>query len=314
MIIPYVMLFIAGIICLLKGSDYVTVYASKLAKHCGVSQLIIGITVVAMSTSLPELTVSIFSLLFETSQIATGTIIGSNIANVCLIVGISALLYPMKTNKNFLKQGYFTLVFTIAVVLFLMDGMVFYEGAILVVGFLIYMYYLINLKRKTSNKQKTKYVKKSEIKKEKKMMIKYIIFSLFGGLIVVVGAQTLIYSTIEIAKTLGISELLISLIAIAVGTSLPELAVSFTAAVKKLDGISIGNILGSNIFNIAILGLVSLFSTVSIINSAVMYNLLIMAVSVIVLLLFIKMRWKISRINGAVLLLIYAIFIYIQFI
>jgi len=310
--IAYFALFASGLVCLIKGSDYVTVYASKLAKHCGISQLVIGITVVAMSTSLPELTVSIFSIAFESSQIATGTIIGSNIANICLIIGLSAAIYPIKTGRGFAKQGIFTLIFTIAVYAFLLDGMVFYEGAIILAGFLAYMYYLVRMRR-AHGKMKTK-KKTNHAGRDNKKTIKYIMASIAGGVIVVLGAQTLIYSTISIATTFGISELLISLIAIAIGTSLPELAVSFTAALKKLEGISLGNILGSNVFNIAILGLVSLFSVIPVTDFLVMVNLPIMLISTVVLLFFIQTRWRITRINGIILLLIYAVFLLLQFV
>ena len=312
MLIPYMMLFIAGLICLIKGSDYVTVYASKAAKHFGVSELVIGITVVAMSTSLPELTVSVFSIFFESSQIATGTIIGSNIANICLIVGISAAIYPMKTDKGFLRQGIVTFIFTAVVFLFLLDGMVLYEGIIIIAGFVVYMYYLIRIKRRAPVKKKG--VSEKTAKRRKKTAFKHVVQSIVGGLIVVAGANTLIYSTINMAGYLGISELLISLIAIAIGTSLPELAVSFTAALKKLEGISIGNILGSNIFNISILGMVSLFSVVPVTESLVFINLPIMVISVLALLLFMKTKWKITRPGGVVLLLMYATFIMLQFV
>ena len=305
----YIPLFIAGLVCLVKGSDFVTTHASAIAKASGISPLVVGMTIVAVSTSLPELAVSLISVFFRTSDIATGTIIGSNIANICLIVGLSALLYPVKTKSSFIKEGFFTLLFTLLIVVFLLDGMIYTEGIVILAGFFVYMYYLISEKRKGEIKKRT-----ASGKRRTKKIIKHIFFSVAGGFVVVVGAEVVIHSTINIADVMGVSEMLIALIAIAVGTSLPELAVSFTAAWKKMGGISLGNILGSNIFNIAILAMVSLFSSVPVKPFTIFVNLPIMLISTALLMLFIRTGWEISRTEGGILIMIYLLFLISQFI
>jgi cation:H+ antiporter len=303
----YVLLFVFGLFLMIKGSDWVTNFASRLAKLWNISELIIGITIVAMSTSLPELSVSLVSAITKTSKIAIGTIIGSNIANIGLIIGLSSIFAPLTTKYEFVKQEYVMLLFTIAVSIFLLGGMVWYEGLILLLGFILYMYYLIKKAKGTSRLSLLKRWKKRE------NPLKYMILCIAGGIVVVVGAELIVYSTINIANSLSISELLIALIAIAIGTSLPELAVSITAAMKKMRGISVGNVTGSNIFNISILAMTSLLTKIPVTSLVITIDIPIMLILSLLLLIFVRTKWKISRREGFILLLIYFIFVVIQF-
>jgi len=302
-----ILIFVVSLAFLIKGADVITNYASKLAKIWGVSELVIGITIVAIATSLPELAVSLISVLGSTGGIAVGTIIGSNIANIGLIIGVSALATPLLISRKFIKEGMVMLFFSIVTVALLLDGMFWYEGSILIIMLFGYMYYLIKSTKAERHKKRFK------LKNERKTVMKYIVFCLIGATFIAIGAEVLVYSTINIATWLGISEVVIALVAIAIGTSLPEFATSVVAALKKMRGISVGNIVGSNIFNVAILGMVSLFGPIpaeTIINNI---NLPIMLALSFLLLIFMRKDMKIDRTEAVVLFGIYLVFLYLQF-
>lgn len=300
----YIILFIAGLAFLLKGADTVTEYASRIARKLGISELVIGITLVAMATSLPELAVSLLSV-FANAGIATGTIIGSNISNILLILGVSALLSPMVTGKEFLKQEYAVLIFSIVLAFFLLGSMEWYKGLILIAMFIAYMYYILKKKRMPRLKIRNPLAKKKGIHRD-------FIISLIGALFVVLGAKLLVDSTVRIAQWMGISEIIIALTVIAIGTSLPELATSVTAAYKRMRGIAIGNIIGSNIFNITILGLASLIRTVPTTTEIILINLPIMLFATVLLMLVIRFRGRLSRPTGALFIAIFILFIALQ--
>lgn len=298
-------LFILGIVFLLKGADTVTEYASRIAKRLGVSELVIGITFVAMATSLPELAVSLISV-FNSAEIATGTIIGSNISNILLILGVSALLIPMTAGREFLKQEYFVLLFSIVLAVLLVGGMQWYKGLILIVMFAAYMYHI--LKKRGSSGLKRRLPGKTE------SILRNFIISITGALFVVLGAKLLVDSTIGIARGIGISEMVIAITVIAIGTSLPELATSVTAAYKRMRGIAIGNIIGSNIFNITILGITSLIGTVPVTDHVILIDLPIMLLATLLLLAAIKFRGRLSRPMGGVFVALFITFIALQLI
>jgi len=302
-----VLVFIAGLVLIIKGADWVTDYASRLAKKLGVSELVIGLTVVATATSLPELGVSLVSAFSGVSQIATGTIIGSNITNIALILGVSALAYPLATGRSFLRQGLATMGFSLLVAFLLMGGMAWQEGMVILVLFVAYLAYVIRNRKE----------EKSEISLPK-VMAKgnkwlYLAASLLGGIVVVVGAQLMVSSTVNLAQLLGVPEMLIAIIIIAMGTSLPELVTSVTAAVKRMRGISLGNIIGTNIFNIAVLAIASLVSAVPVTSHVLLIDVPVMLLVTALLLVFMKSRWELSRKEGVTLLAVYALFIGLQF-
>jgi cation:H+ antiporter len=306
-----ILIFIVSLAILIKGADTITRYASRLAKLWGVSELVIGITIVAISTSLPELAVSLISVLGATGGIAVGTIIGSNIANIGLIVGISALASPLLIKRRFIKEGVVMIFFSIVTVALLLDGMFWYEGIVLIIMLLGYLYYLVKSVRPESGHERES---KSEREKNHRLAIKCLLFCAVGAVFIAIGAEVLVYSTVNMAQWLGISETVIALIAIAIGTSLPEFATSVVAALKRMRGISVGNIIGSNIFNVSILGLVSLFGPVpteAIINNI---NIPIMLALSFLLVLFMRKGMKIDRTEAVVLFGIYLLFLVLQFI
>ncbi len=300
----YALLFIAGLAFLIKGADIVTRYASGIARKLGASELVIGITLVAMATSLPELAVSVVSA-FTNAGIATGTIIGSNISNILLILGASALLSPMAAGREFLRHEYAVLIFSVAVSIFLLSDMEWHKGLILILMFIAYMHYILK-------GNKTKAPGTGSPPPKKGSILRDFAFSITGALFVILGANLLVGSTVRIAHWIGISEMIISLTVIAVGTSLPELATSLVAAYRGMRGIAIGNIIGSNIFNIAILGITSLIAVVPTTAEVVLIDLPVMLFATALLMLTIKFHGRLSRTAGIIFLAAFIIFIALQ--
>ena len=202
-----VIIFAAGLVLIIKGADWVTEYGSRLAKRLGVSELVVGLTLVAMATSLPELAVSLVSVFSGVASIATGTVIGSNISNIALILGISALVCPLATGRRFLREGFATLGFSLLAAFFLLNGMVWYEGVMILALFAAYMAYAVKTARDGGKAGKAG-------KGLKGSGLKYVMFCIIGGLIVVGGAHLMVTSTVSIAKWLGVPELVIAIIII----------------------------------------------------------------------------------------------------
>ncbi len=318
MILAYVLLFIAGLILLIKGADIVVKYASQTARLLGVSNFMIGLTLVAFSTTLPELSVSIMSVFSGAVGIAVGTTLGSIIANSALILALAAVLVPLATNRDVLRLNYILLIYLLILSLLLIDGLVWYEGLVLIIMFAVYMRNIIKKGRRVETDTKKKKIKTQH---DKGRIAKYIVFTIFGGGLVVAGARLLIESTINISTIWGVPEILIAIIAVAVGTSLPELAVVMTAAFKRIVGISIGDILGANMFNVMVLGTASLVSTIPVTAKILTIVIPIMLLVNVLLLLFmskkwwfVSKKWQLSRVEGIILLVIYAIFVALQFI
>jgi cation:H+ antiporter len=316
MILAYVLLFIAGLALLIKGADIVVKYASQTARLLNMSNFMIGLTLVAFSTTLPELSVSIMSAFSGAVDIAIGTILGSIIANSALILALAVVFVPLATNRDELRLNYILLIYLLILSLLLIDGLVWYEGLALIILFAAYMGNMIKKGRGTESDTKKKKIKTQH---NKGRIAKYIVFTIFGGGLVVVGARILIDSTINISIIWGVPKILIAIIAVAVGTSLPELAVVITAAFKRMAGISIGDILGANMFNVMALGTTSLVSTIPVTAKILTTVIPIMLLVNVLLLLFmstkwlISKKWQLSRAEGVILLAIYAIFVWLQF-
>lgn len=313
----YFVIFAVGLALLIKGADIVVKYASKTARLLGVSNFMIGLTLVAFSTTLPELSVSLMSAFSGVVDIATGTALGSIIANPALILGLAALFVPLATDRSILKLNYILVVYLFVLSLLLIDGLVWYDGVILLILFTAYMGSLIKGGRKMKSGIEKK---KPRLNFSKAEILRYVIFTVVGGGLVVAGAKLLIDSTISISTAFGVPEILIAIIAVAIGTSLPELAVAMTAAFKKMVGISIGDILGANMFNVMVLGVTALVTTIPVTTRVL--TVVVPAVLFVNVLLLIFMgtewfgskKWELSRVEGAILLAVYIIFIYLQFV
>lgn len=301
-----ILLFILGLVLLLKGASLFTENASKIAKSLGVSDIVIGLTLVAFTTSLPELSVSVMSVIRGSSGIAIGNVIGSNIANVGLVLGISAFLTSsIPGGKAELKQGYIMIAVTVVAALFIFDGLSFLKGAILVAMLLLYVYYLT----------KEKSLKGGIVERiiERESFRKGLVLCIIGGAGVILGAEFLINSSMSMAKSFSISETVIGLTLVAVGTSLPELATSVTAAYKRLQGIALGNIIGSNIFNLLmVLGVSAMVGTIVVESMILLYSIPMMLLLSALLVLFMRSGNKVGRFDGIALLLLYGFFLYLK--
>lgn len=238
-----ILLLIVGFIMLVKGADWFVEGASGIARKMGIPQLVVGLTIVAMGTSAPEAAVSITAALKGNAGITIGNVVGSNILNILIILGLTALIRACLIQKSTLLIE-IPFMILVTVVLLLMGktgGMVTrVEGIILWVLFIAYLAYLFVLARKGKTDEET----------EERPVWKLLIFAVFGGVLVVWGSDVTVDSATYIAEAAGLSQRFIGLTIVAFGTSLPELVTSLVAAKKGNSDIAIGNIVGSNIFNI----------------------------------------------------------------
>lgn len=253
-----VFILLVGFLLLVKGADWFVEGAAGIAKKLGIPQLIIGLTIVAMGTSMPEAAVSITAALQENAGITIGNIVGSNILNILIILGVTALITNVAIQKSTL---YYEIPYMIAITIVLMifgitgGKITFIEGIILWLLFIVFLGYLFVMSKK-ENSQEDDEVKDIPV-------WKCILFMLVGGVMVVKGSDFAVSGASAIARFFGMSERFIGLTIVAFGTSLPELVTSVTAAKKGNAGIAIGNIVGSNIFNILfVIGTTALICTV----------------------------------------------------
>ena len=252
-----VFILLVGFLLLVKGADWFVEGAAGIAKKLGIPQLIIGLTIVAMGTSMPEAAVSITAALQENAGITIGNIVGSNILNILIILGVTALITNVAIQKSTL---YYEIPYMIAITIVLMifgitgGEITFIEGIIFWLLFIVFLGYLFVMSKK-GNSQEDEEVKDIPV-------WKCILFMLLGGVMVVKGSDFAVSGASAIARFFGMSERFIGLTIVAFGTSLPELVTSVTAAKKGNAGIAIGNIVGSNIFNILfVIGTTALICT-----------------------------------------------------
>ncbi|MFO7678364.1 MAG: calcium/sodium antiporter [Thermoplasmatota archaeon] len=300
--------FIIGVVFLYKSSDMLVEGTSKVALHFGISTLIISAIFVGFGTSAPELAISVGAAVQNQPGISIGNIIGSCIANLLLVLGFSAIIRPISINKNVFKREMLfmlgaTLLLIISARFGLLDTYHIVGGIIFLLFFVLFIWYFIKCgkkERKTTKQQTNNHIQKNILR---------IILGIAG---VIVGAFFLIESSIFIAEFLGISKLIIALSLVAIGTSLPELVVSAMAAFKKESDIAVGNVLGSNIFNILlILGLSALFIPLQAMNSFD-YLLILLGVSLIMFPILYT-GYVISKREGIFMLILYFLFIWYIF-
>ncbi len=323
-------LFVGGLILLVVGSDKFIESGSRIAKKLGISEFIVGLTLIAVGTSLPELASSIVAALKGSSGIIVGNLVGSNIANIGLVVGICALISAIRTHETMLKRdGYMMLCISVIFVLLALNGIVNYvEGLVLLTVYFTYVLFLVEsketLKKKFHFKEfvtyflRFKFIRTAlNIPKNNSRegmrgegLAKEFIISAISLAALVYGAKLLVDNSLYFSKMWGVSETFTGLALIAVGTSLPELAVSISAVRKGYNEILIGNIIGSNIANLSLVfGISSLFAPVRIAASSLYYLIPAMLIFSVLFLLFIKEEWRINRKQGAVLLAGYVLFI-----
>ena len=259
-------LFIIGFVILIKGADFLVSGASTIAKKFNVSSLVIGLTVVAFGTSMPELFVNIFASASGNADIAIGNILGSNIANILLILGVAALIYPLKVTKGTVwKEIPMSLLAVLLIGVMANDHLIDQindnvltrtDGFALLAFFVIFLYYTFGIATKETDTGSVSVEKNYSLPKSISLILLGLVGLTFGG-------QWIVNGAIAIAALFEVSQSLIGLTIVAIGTSLPELATSAVAAFKKNTDIAVGNVIGSNIFNIFwILGLSSIIKPI----------------------------------------------------
>lgn len=298
--------FIVGLICLVLGAHLLVRSSSTLAVHFGIPAIVIGVTVVAFATSAPEIAVSIGATISERSGLALGNVLGSNIANILLILGASAIISPMKIQRSIVRQEVPIMIFAglIIFVLALDGGLQPVDGIILLSLFILFMIFQIFQARK---ERRAAVVEQEHLVQDRSLGIQFLWLVLGLGLLVL-GARWLVTSAVDIARFWGMSELVIGLTIIALGTSLPEVATSIIAALNDESDLSVGNVVGSNIFNILlVLGVSSFFSYdgVTVSSAALALDIpLMIAVSVACLPIFFT-GYRIRRWEGILFLCYY---------
>ena len=310
-----VIVFIAGVLLLYKGSDILVDGTTHVAAQLGVSSFIISVVVVAFGTSAPEFAISVGAALQDYlgiveggADISVGNIIGSCIANLLLVIGLSALIRPIKIQKGVIRRELpIMILVTIVLVLFsitgLLDGLHVFGGILFFVFFILFVFYFIRCAR----------LERIKVEQyEEGNTLKETVFIILGIAGVVLGAWFLIESAITIAHFFNISPLIISLSMVAVGTSLPELVVSVMASYKDESDIAVGNVLGSNVFNILlVLGAAAVLIPLGAMRSV--DHLIILFGVTLVMIPILRTNHEISRVEGVFLLALYVIYIWYTF-
>ena len=305
MILNVLFIFV-GIVLVLWGADRLTDGAVAVAEKMKMPQIVIGLTIVAMGTSMPEFCVSLVSALKGTTDLAVGNIVGSNIFNTLLIVGVSAWVAPMTILKSTVRKDIpFALFASVILLIMCLDGNISrLDAGLLFVLFLIFMY--VTLKgAKTKDDDAT--AKTDSIEDNKKPMATWlsIVWIIVGLACLIGGSNLFVEGATKVAEHIGVSEAVIGLTIVAGGTSLPELATSVVSARKGNSGIAIGNVLGSNVFNIlAILGVTGVITPMHL-QGITMLDLSMMVFSTLLVWLFSFTKYKIARWEGIVLTIVF---------
>ena len=346
MVLSNIVLFVLGLVLLVKGADFFVKSAAAIAQKLGVSGFVIGLTLVALGTSIPELASSVFAALKEESGIVIGNVIGSNIANIGLIVGLGACIATLKTREEMLKRdGYIMLFAALLFYVFIVNGRVSRGEALifllLYVAYILFLFectpksrddyvfndfiryfvgfrYLLTIKNSIgpppSKKRRTTKTEEKMTELSETGLIKDFVVLIVSGCAVVLGADCLVNEAIFFAEFFDIPKTVIGISLVAVGTSLPEVGVTLSAARQGYGSIAVGNVIGSNIANVfLVLGVSALIFPLAVIKSTVYYNAPFMIFMSILLLIFIRTDWEIRRIEGIAFLLLYSLFVIVLF-
>lgn len=311
-----ILFLIIGFIFLIKGADIFVDGASSTASNFKVPKMLIGLTIVAFGTSAPEFAVSISAIASKNTDMVLGNVIGSNILNILLILGIAALIRPITIKDNTVKKELplTILISSLLVVLFLdvpfengnINQISRADGIIILLFFLIFLYYLVTLakQKKENTEEPPKY-----------SLGKSLIFIIIGLIGIIIGSDLVVNNASNIASILGISERVISLSIVAFGTSLPELVTTIVSAKKSELDLLVGNIVGSNIFNICVvLGIPVVIFGGIIPNSFQILDLVMLVTSAILLFVFSKTYQKITKFDGIIMLITFAVYYTLVFI
>lgn len=309
-----ILLVVLGFILLVIGGEYLVRSSVALSFKFNISKMVIGMTVVSFATSVPELLVSVQAALKGSPAIAINNVIGSNIANIGLVLGLIAMVGSIAVDKSFYKVNWpILMIFSLVLYYFLKNDNIlsFLEGLILFIGLIIFVVFLI------------KNTREDEVSEEVDdtlaviSNVKIFIWLLIGGLALYFGSEWLVEGAKDLALSIGVSEAVIGVSLIAIGTSVPELAASIIAAAKQEKAISLGNLIGSNIFNIgSVLGLAAMIKPIPITESQILSNDIFWMLGYAFILfpmIFVKKKFEIDRLKGFLLILGYGIFMVLIF-
>lgn len=312
MIIAIVYL-VVGFILLVKGADFFVEGASSIAKKLHIPSIVIGLTIVAFGTSAPELAVSMSAALKGSNDIAIGNVVGSNIFNVLVVLGASAAITPVMVGKSIIRKDYPLCIFTtvllgvlcLDVVLFQASSMKIgrMDGIILLIVFVIFMYWTLRdgLKERENLKQDAE-------QEENISMIKSVVITIAGLILIIIGADLAVDGAKDLARAFGFSEALIGLTIVAFGTSLPELVTSIVAARKGESDIAVGNVIGSNLFNILMILGVSATILPMKVSDTYIYDIVILTLVMVLTYIPIVRTKKVSRFMGIIMVGCYIVY------
>ena len=308
-----VLLLVVGLIILIIGGDFLVRGASSIALRLHISPLVVGLTIVAFGTSAPELLISIKSALAGSPDLTMGNVVGSNICNLALVLGITALIEPIKVQSDSIKIDWPVAMGSALLLYFIIqDGwIVSIEGIVFISLLLIYTIYIIRRSRK-----ETKAIREIEEDAEmpdssSKNVWRDVVFLGIGGLGLYFGSEWFVGGAQELARYLGVSERVIGITVLALGTSLPELVTAIVASVKKETDLALGNLMGSNIFNVlSILGITSLITDIEVSDTIISHDMIpMLGITLLVLPMMLTGR-TIGRMEGGILLFTYLFYTY----
>lgn len=337
-IIISILLLALGLFLLIKGSDIFVDAGTAVGKMFKMTEVLIGLTIVCVGTGLPELILSINGSINGTSNLVIGNIVGSNIFNMCIILGIVCVLHPLKLLRQTIRKDmHMSLLSSIALFVLLLDNLQYSfakntlsltDGIILLLLFAVFIYYTFyeitgylrdrrekkyQEQKEKANNQNNNYAQEKKhtyTNKDMQKLFKNIAIGLIGIVMVHIGAEITVDNTVKIAEFFNVSQTFISIVIISVGTSLPELTTSYAAIKKNRINIAIGNLIGSNMFNtLCVLGVSSLINPLALEGNYLLIDCAVFAIVCLVMVLFTKRKPEISKIEGFSLISIYILYI-----
>ncbi len=306
---PPVIVFVLGLVALYVGADLMIRGASRLARKLGVNALVIGLTVVAMGTSMPELLVGVVASVRHSGDIAIGNVIGSNVANIALILGVAALIRPIRVQMRLLVREVPLMIFaSLAFYVFALDGQLTRgDGLTLLAGFIAYTLYLLEGARRESPAIEVEYQK---FVPAGGSLLNHLLLTMVGLGTLLAGAHLVVNGAATVAAMLGVSQLAIGLTVVALGTSLPELATAVAASVQDEGDILVGNVVGSNVFNLLpVLGCASLAQPLDVSDTVVRLQAPVMLAVSILVLPFVWTTLRLTRLEGGIMVAAYTAFV-----
>ncbi|MEX2335891.1 MAG: calcium/sodium antiporter [Fulvivirga sp.] len=310
-----ILMLIVGLFILIIGGDFLVKGASNIALRAHMSPLVVGLTIVAFGTSAPELLISVKAALDGSPDMTMGNIVGSNICNLTLILGITALIGPIKVKADSIKIDWPVTVGSSLLLYFVVrenTAMIkTYEGIIFLILLVVYTVYIIRKSRKETKAQRALEDELAAPPESFGHLTKDIFYILIGGVGLYFGADWFVGGAKDLASLLGVSERVIGITVLALGTSLPELVTSIVASIKKETDLALGNLMGSNIFNIlSILGITSIIMDIRVSDQIIRHDLVVMIGVTLLILPMMLYKRRLSKVSGTILVLIYLIYTY----